>query len=154
MKRRIILIIIVLVLILGISYAVIKHYNFFDINKPKPIDYSYRSNIRLEIINCSGINKQGQRAQDYLRSIGFDVYGIRSGARLIGQTTVIERINPDMKNAIEVSNALGFNKKIWVLPLKQQITPEVQKDLDSLLYLEVTLILGKDCEKFFPEETQ
>lgn len=148
MKLRIILIILVIIAILGISYGVIKHYNFFDINKPKPIDYAYRKSIRLEIINCSGIDKQGQRAQDYLRNIGFDVYGVRSGRHDIEHTTVIERINPEMKNALEIGQALSFTKKIWLLTGNKKILPEIQKDLDSLLYLEATLILGKDCEMF------
>lgn len=150
MKLRILLIFLITIFIAVISYMVIKHYNFFDINKPKSIDYSYRNKIRLEVINCSGIDKQGQRAQQYLRSVGFDVYGVRSGKRDIEHTTIIERINPEMKNAREVSNAFSYKKKIAFLPLRKKIFPEVQKDLDSLLYIEATVILGKDCEKFLP----
>ncbi len=154
MRLRIAKIVVLVLIVLGVSYLVVKHYNFFDINKPKPVDYSYRNQIRLEIINCSGIDKQGQRMQDYLRNIGFDVYGVRSGRRDIEHTTVIERVNPDMKNALEVNHALAFSKKVWLLPVNKKIEPEIQKDLDSLLYLEVTLILGKDSEMFLKAKNQ
>lgn len=153
MKWRVILIVAIVILIMGgIFFAVIKHYNFLNINRPKPIDYSYRNQIRLEIINCSGIDKAGQRAQQFLRDLGFDVYAVQSGRRVLEHTVVIERLNPEMKNACEVAKALGKNKKLGFLPLNQKILPEIQKDLDSLLYLEVSVILGKDCPKFIPQE--
>lgn len=149
MKLRLIIIILVVVILTGVGYIVIKH---FSHNKSTQGSQFDRSRIRIEIINCSGINKQGMRTRDFLRSIGFDVYEIHSGKRTIDKTTIVERIAPDLKNALAVSNAMTFYKKTKLIPFKtKKVVPEIQKDLDSLLYLEVTVVLGKDCEKFLPK---
>lgn len=149
MKLKIILVVIISVILIGTAgFFIYKKYIF---DKTKEIDLIDRNKIRIEIINCSGMDKQASRTQDYLRELGFDVYGTNSGTRTIEKTTIIERINPDLTNAMAVSEVLAFNKKIGPFPINKKITPEIQKDLDSLLYLEVTVILGKDCEKFLPE---
>lgn len=148
MKRF--LLIIILILILGSGgFFVIKHFKLF---RPIPVTLIDHSKIRIEIINCSGIAKKGTQTQDYLRSLGFDVYEVRSSIRIIDKTTIIERVDPDLKNAQEVRNVMVYLKKPKLLPIiTQKIYPEVQKDIDSLLYSEVTVILGKDCEKFLPK---
>jgi hypothetical protein len=87
-----------------------------------------------------------------LRSAGFDVYELRSGKRIIDKTTIVERVAPDLKNALAVGGAMVYFKKTKPIPIKTiKILPEIQKDLDSLLYLEVTVVLGKDCEMFLPQ---
>lgn len=133
----------------SLGFIAIKHFKLF---KTAPMISIDRSKIRIEIINCSGFDGKGTQTQDYLRSFGFDVYEVRTGKRIIDKTTIIERTAPDLKNAHEVGAAMVYLKKPKLLPIMtQKIYPEVQKDIDSLLYLEVTVILGKDCERFLPK---
>jgi hypothetical protein len=149
MKLRIFIILLIILIIGGGGYIGVKK---FILKKTKVTPAIDRSKIRIEIINCSGINKQGSRTQDYLRSAGFDVYEVRSSNRLIDKTAIIERIDQDCKNALAVSEAMTFIKKSHPIPVKTiRITPEIQKDIDSLLYIDITVILGKDCEQFLPK---
>ena len=148
MKRFLIIFLIILILG-GAGFIVVKRFRLFKHAPLLPID---RSKIQVEIINCSGGDKQGIRTQDFLRSVGFDVYEVKSGHRTIDKTTVIERINPELKNAEAVKAVMTNVAKQRFLPfIRKKIYPEVQKDIDSLLYLEVTVVLGKDCEKFLPK---
>jgi hypothetical protein len=150
--KRLLGLIFLLILILAlISYILIRRYNFFSL-RPHPVDYDLRRKIRVEIINCSGVSNIARIAQDYLRELGFDVYDMRTSKWLIDKTTIIERVNPDLTNAREVADALSFQKKAGFLLLNQKIEPEVKLSLDSTLYLEVTVVLGKDFELFFNEE--
>ncbi|MCX7784932.1 MAG: LytR C-terminal domain-containing protein [candidate division WOR-3 bacterium] len=116
--------------------------------KPKKIINSDFSKIRIEIINCSGIEKQARKTQDFLRNFGFDVYELRTGKQIIDRTTVIERVNPQLSNAMAVANIMSYQKKLGFLPISRKVLPEIQKDIDSLLYIEVTVVLGRDAEKF------
>ena len=108
--------------------------------------------IRLEIINASGIDKQGKRAMDYLRKIGFDVYGVKTGLKEIEQTTILDRVDIGMKNAKTTAELLAIKKKvIFFLPWSKELMPAIDCDIDSTLYLEVTVVLGKDCQQFIPK---
>ncbi|MEO0076710.1 MAG: LytR C-terminal domain-containing protein [candidate division WOR-3 bacterium] len=149
MKRIVLLVvIIVIILIIGVFF----YLQPFRTDKHQFNQKVDRSKIRIEIINCSGVDKQGIQACDFLRSLGFDVYEVRSGQRLLDKTTIIERVAPDLHNAYAVSEVLYYLKKNKVFPVKtKKVFPEIQKDIDSLLYLEVTIVLGKDCEKFLPK---
>jgi hypothetical protein len=149
--KKVLIIIIILVILAGIGLFLKHHFRWGKPKSKLPID---RSKIRIEIINCSGLDKQATRAQEFLRSAGFDVYELRSGKRVIDKTTIIERVAPDLQNARAVSEALACYKKSKPIPIRTvKIIPEIQKDLDSLLYLEVTVVLGKDCETFLPKTT-
>lgn len=149
MKLRLLIIFLIIVLLGGVAFILRKH---FKVGTKQQIVMIDRSKIRIEIINCSGIDGQGTRTQDILRSVGFDVYEVRSGKRDVDKTTIVERVDPNLSNARAVSEAMVYYQKTKPLPIKTiKITPEVQKDIDSLLYLEVTVVLGKDCEKFLPK---
>jgi hypothetical protein len=148
MKRFLIIFLVVLIFA-GAGFIIINHFKIFRPAKLIPID---RSKIRVEIINCSGVDKQGIRTQDFLRSLGFDVYEVQSGHRTIDKTTVIERVDPEQNNAEAVKTVMINIKKPRFIPfITKRTYPEIQKDIDSLLYLEVTVVLGKDCEKFLPK---
>ncbi len=144
MKKCLIVLIILLCIALGIAlFSII--YRFSQPKKFNNIDFS---KIRIEIINCSGMDKQAQKTQEFLRNYGFDVYELRTGKKIVDRTTIIERINPRMTNAEAVATVMSYQKKLGFLPLSRKILPEIQKDIDSLLYLEVTVVLGRDAEKF------
>lgn len=145
------LIIILMITVLAVAgFVTIKYVKLFK-HMPHPL--LNRSSVRIEIINCSGIDKAGSRTQEFLRSVGFDVYDVQSGKRMIDKTTIIERVNPELKNALSVKESMVYEKpRLLPIPIMiKKIYPEVQKDIDSLLYLEVTIVLGKDCEKFLPK---
>lgn len=147
--KRVVLIILVVVIILIGGFFFLQSFRTSKHRFEQKVD---RSKIRIEIINCSGIDKQGIQTCDFLRSLGFDVYEVRSGQRIIDKTTIIERVAPDLHNAYAVSEVLYYLKKSKPIPIKtKKIFPEIQKDIDSLLYLEVTIVLGKDCDKFLPK---
>ncbi|MCX8015568.1 MAG: LytR C-terminal domain-containing protein [candidate division WOR-3 bacterium] len=147
--KKIIAIILIVIIILIAGFFYLNHLRRCKYQPRSEID---RSKIRIEVINCSGVDKQGMRACDYLRSVGFDVYEVRASNRLLDKTTVIERVAPDLHNAYAVSEVLYYLKKSRPIPIKTlKILPEIQKDIDSSLYLEVTVVLGKDCEKFLPK---
>jgi hypothetical protein len=149
--KRLLIILLVIIVLAGAGFFVMKYTKLFKHAHPPTID---RSQIRVEIINCSGIDKAGTRTQELLRAAGFDVYEVLSGRRMIDKTTIIERINPKLDNAQAVKEVLVYSKKPRVIPLNiltKKIYPEVQKDIDSLLYIEVTVVLGKDCESFLPK---
>ncbi len=148
--RKIILItLLVLVLIAGIS-LLLRHVPVLK-PKPKPLPIE-PGQIRLEIINASGIDKQGQRAMDYLRKIGFDIYGVKTGMKEIDKTTILDRVDTSMKNAKTIAELLVKKKKmIFFLPWIKDIIPAIDCEIDSTLYLEVTVLLGKDCQQFIPK---
>lgn len=140
------LIVILILLIIGVVIAIFSiSYRFY---KPKNLINADFSKIRVEIINCSGIEKQAQKTQDFLRNYGFDVYELRTGKQIIDQTTVIERVNPQLSNAMAVATVMSYQKKLGFLPISRKVLPEIQKDIDSLLYIDVTIVLGRDAEKF------
>lgn len=138
----------ILVLIAG-SSLLLRHVPILK-SKPKPPAIE-PGQIRLEIINASGIDKQGKRAMDYLRKIGFDVYGVKTGMKEIEQTTILDRVDIGMKNAKTTAELLAIKKKvIFFLPWSKELMPAIDCDIDSTLYLEVTVVLGKDCQQFIP----
>ncbi|MCS7257798.1 MAG: LytR C-terminal domain-containing protein [candidate division WOR-3 bacterium] len=150
--KKFFLLLVLLIFLMGIiSWILINHYGFFSLN-PQPVDYNKRSKIRVEIINCSGKQEISTKAQKYLRILGFDVYDIRNAKRVIDKTTVIERVDPNLSNASEIANALSVSKKVSLFSLHKKIAPEIKLHLDSTLYLEATVVLGKDAAIFFADQ--
>jgi hypothetical protein len=144
--KRLLTILALLLVFATIGYVIFKYTKLFKSKNILAVD---RSKIRVEIINCSGVNGEGTHAQDVLRSLGFDVFEVRSGTRTIDKTTAIEHTDPDLSNANEISIAMSYIKKSKPLPIfRKVVAPEIQKDIDSLLYLDVTVVLGKDCSKY------
>jgi hypothetical protein len=57
-----------------------------------------------------------------------------------------------MNNAKAAAKLLAIKKKVvFFMPWYKEIMPVVACDIDSTLYLEATLILGKDYQKFIPK---
>ena len=147
--KRLLIVVVLLLMLATIGYVIFKHTKLF---KPKNVLAVDRGKIRVEIINCSGVDGEGAHAQDVLRLSGFDVYEVRSGTRTIDKTTAIEHTDPNLSNAKEISIAMSYVKKSKPVPIfTKVVAPEIQKDIDSLLYLDVTVVLGKDCSKYLPK---
>ena len=147
--KRVLIVVILLLVLAAIGYVILKH---TVLVKPKIIPTLDHSKIRVEIINCSGVDGEGTHVRDFLRTAGFDVYEVRSGTRTIDLTTIIEHIDPHLSNAKTISTVMSYIKISRPIPVfKKVVVPEIQKDIDSLLYLDVTVVLGKDCSKYLPK---
>ncbi len=100
--------------------------------------YKKNSNIRVEVLNGCGINRLAIRVTNILRKQGFNVVKIgNTNKQNFEETVVIERNNDDLQNAKYFAKRIGCKK--------------LGKDVDHALYLEVTLIIGKDYKKFFSD---
>lgn len=148
--RSVVLVILLLLVIVAVSSTLFRFIPPFKSKpKPKPIE---PNQIRLEIINASGIDKAGKRAMAYLRRIGFDVYELKTGLKEIEKTTIVDRVNPDMRNAKTTALFLAQRRRvIFFIPWYREIMPVITCDIDSTIYLEVSVILGKDCQQFIPK---
>jgi len=94
--------------------------------------------IRVEVLNGTVEDKLAKRVAILLRKRGFDVVFIgNAGSQDFEETIAVERIAEDSKYAKYLAKKIGCRHII--------------KKIDPNRYLEVTLILGKDCKKIFPE---
>ncbi len=96
------------------------------------------SNMRVEVLNGCGVNRLAIRVSELLRKKGFNVVNIGDiEDKVFSETVVIERARSD--NA----NANYFAKRIKC--------KNIGCDVDSALYIDVTLIIGEDYQKLFPD---
>lgn len=153
MKKLIALIFILILVIIAGLYLKPIFYPRRD--KKEPIIKPH-TQIRLEVINSCGVAKAGKSAQDFLRGLGFDVYQVKTGQYQIEKTMVIDRLSREAENAQIIGDALKKReRKLFLsfipLPWYKEFRPVVAIEIDSTLYLEATVILGKDYNKFFPK---
>ena len=94
--------------------------------------------IQLDVLNGSGTPRLGQRFTDYLRARGFDVVEMgnykESGVEF---TRVIDRAG-DPAAARQVAEALGVAKD------------RVIQQIDKNVYLDVSVVIGKDFKSLKP----
>lgn len=86
--------------------------------------------VRVEVLNAGGVSGMASDATDRLRDVGFDV--VQWGnARSFDQdsTVVIDRVSR-LELAQAVANAMGIHN--------------VRSEPDSNLYVDVTVLLGRD----------
>lgn len=96
------------------------------------------SNIRVEVLNGCGENRLAMKVANILRRMGFNVVKIGNAtSRDFLNTVVIERSREDTENARYFAKVIGCKN--------------VGKDIDKALHLEVSLILGQDYTKYFPD---
>lgn len=89
-----------------------------------------RKVVRVEVLNGCGKAGLAKKVTDFLRIKGFDVVNVGNAESFeFPETIVVDRVG-DMTSAWKVARAIGVKNVIQ------------QKDVD--LFLEVTLILGKD----------
>jgi hypothetical protein len=103
-----------------------------------PGEYSI-SYVRVEVLNGCGVNDLAYKISLFLREKGYDVVEISDvkGGN-VERTIVIERVDKSMKNAKILGKVINC----------QRITAMI----DSTLFLEVTLLLGKDYKKYFSKK--
>ncbi|KPJ74338.1 hypothetical protein AMJ52_00990 [candidate division TA06 bacterium DG_78] len=109
----------------------------FSREDPEEI-YRKNSNMRIEVLNGCGENRLAIKVANILRKQGFNVVRIGDAHKTdFGETVVIERDDENMENAQYVACRIGCKN--------------IGKDIDAALFLEVTIIIGRDYEKIFPD---
>ncbi len=100
--------------------------------------YKKNCNMRVEVLNGCGVNRLAIRISNVLRREGFNVVKIgNTKNQNFEETTVIERSDESMKHAHYFAERIGCKN--------------IGKDIDPALYLEVSLIIGKDYREIFPD---
>ena len=129
--------VVVYVLIIILAAFLVSLLIMFTREDPEEI-YRKNSNIRVEVLNGCGVNRLAMKVTNILRKQGFNVIKIgNTENRDFEKTVVIERSDETMQNAQYVSGRIGCKN--------------IGKDIDAGLYLEVTVIIGKDYKKIFPD---
>jgi hypothetical protein len=96
------------------------------------------SGLRVEVLNGSSHDKVGRKVAVILRRKGLDVVNIDNAqSHDFAKTVVVDRVSADMRYAKIVARKIGCR--------------EIAAQPDPSLYLEVSVIVGNDCGKIFPE---
>ena len=106
--------------------------------QPETVQGGKTHTIQLDVLNGSGVPKISQRFTDYLRARGFDVVemGNYKDSR-VDYTRVIDRAG-QLAAAQQVAEALGVPKE------------RVTREIDRNLYLDVSVVVGKDYKSLKP----
>lgn len=96
--------------------------------------------VRVEVLNAAGIPRLAQRGTDRLRDRGFDVVYYGNARGFHPDTTLVLNRTGDEAPGRSVAEALGVGEE------------RVRQVPDSMLYLEVTVILGSDWLPAPPED--
>jgi calcineurin-like phosphoesterase len=102
------------------------------IEKKKQEKYA---NIRVEVLNATGISGLSRKITFRLREMGFDVVYYGNTREILDKTVVVERVSPEMTNAKLVAKEIGCSI--------------ITFEPDPNKLLEVTLVVGKDYENYF-----
>jgi len=93
--------------------------------------------IQVDVVNAAGMPSAGRQTMTFLRERGFDVVDISSAATPRTHSTVIDRLG-DRTSALAVARVLGISDTLVI------------SDIDSMLFVRASVILGKDCGKLNP----
>ena len=96
------------------------------------------SDIRVEVLNGCGVDRLAYKVTTLLRKDGFNVvqYGDASTDDF-EETVVLERSNEDTNHAKYFARRFGCKS--------------IGKDIDTALFIDVTLIIGRDYKRVFPD---
>jgi hypothetical protein len=95
------------------------------------------STIQVSVLNASGGQNMARHTMDYLRARGFDVVEIGNAHVREMKSLVIDRAN-DSVSARKVAFALGIGDSC------------IRVDVDTMLFLEVHVVLGDDYRQLKP----
>ncbi|MEO0099519.1 MAG: LytR C-terminal domain-containing protein [candidate division WOR-3 bacterium] len=118
--------------------------------KEKKVSRSY-SEIKVEIINCSGRYEIGKEILEDLRQRGFNVYDVVFDQDTLSESWVVERSDEQGENALILAKEIARRKKVGIFRKEILIMPKIKKEINRNLFIDVSLILGKDYKIFFPK---
>jgi len=104
------------------------------VNKGDDID---PSEIRVEVLNASGRKFLARFISMELRKRGFDVVRFDNADSLLKETVIFDRRDPQKKYGRVLGRNIKCNRVIF--------------EADPLKICDVTLIIGKDYKRFFPD---
>lgn len=87
--------------------------------------------IQVDVVNAAGYNGAGRRVLTFLRDRGFDVVEISTAASHRNRSSVIDRVG-DRQSALKVAHVLGIADSMVV------------SDIDSMLFVRASVVIGKD----------
>ena len=93
--------------------------------------------MRVEVLNAGGTQSMALRATDLLRDSGFDVVYYGNAERFGDDSTLVLNRTGDMDAARAVAEVLGARS--------------IRAEPDSNLYLDVTVLLGREWTPRKPE---
>ena len=128
--------------------AVLTARHFFA--RPAPTGFD-RTSVTLEVFNGCGVPRIARAVADELLNRGFDVYDIGNCDSLYDSTVVVDLLDPMGARAESVAIELAVPRRLWGLPLREQVFPVSLVELDSSRYVDLRLVVGRDYETFFPE---
>ncbi|MBW3628733.1 MAG: LytR C-terminal domain-containing protein [Gemmatimonadetes bacterium] len=124
-----VLIVLLLAVVAGVVSMVGQWWGAGELASP-PAEVGTSERVRVEVLNAAGIPGLARGATDRLRDAGFDVVFFGNGRGFEPESSlVLDRVGR-REVAAEVARALGI--------------PRVVTRPDTTLYLEVTVVLGKD----------
>jgi hypothetical protein len=134
-----------------IGYAVLTSWRNWIVTEPRPKPAMTWGDVRVKVLNASGVPGAGRDVAEYLSRAGLDVYGDSNYYEIIPRTRIIDRRDPQMKYAREIRNAvLVPARKLGPFTVQPRLEPEIGSAIDSLLYLECTVVLGINYRTFLP----
>lgn len=128
---------------IGLSLAV----RFWGISDDR---LSCPGGVRVEVLNGSGVPRLAAAVAGDLRGRGLEVYRTGNADSIFPRTTIVERRATDRSNATRVAEFLGVQRRWWVFPVGSPQFPDVTMQVDSARYLDVSVVVGLDHERFFP----
>ncbi len=128
----IVLTFLVLIIVASMTFRFSERRKSFPGNAPIPY-------TRVEVLNGCGVDNLAYKVSLFLREKGFDVVeisNVREGD--VERTIVIERMNTGMRNAKLLGKMIHCSNMTTMI--------------DSTLFVEATLLLGKDYSKYFSKK--
>jgi hypothetical protein len=96
-----------------------------------------RAVIQVNVANASDVNGAGKRTLEFLRERGFDVVELSTASKLLDSSVVIDRVG-DRASALKVALVLGIADSLVI------------SDMDSMLFVRSSVIIGKDLQTLTP----
>ena len=93
--------------------------------------------IQIDIVNAARRNGAGRQTMVFYRERGFDVVELSTASYEADTSHVIDRVG-DRASALKVARIIGIADSL------------VFTDIDSMLFVRASVILGKDLDKLEP----
>ncbi|GMV52400.1 MAG: hypothetical protein AMXMBFR68_01920 [Ignavibacteria bacterium] len=93
--------------------------------------------IQMDIVNASNVNGGARTTMRFLRDRGFDVVDLSTQTPPVVSSMIIDRLG-DRQSALKVAHVLGIADSLVV------------SSIDTMLFVNVTVLLGKDLYNLTP----
>lgn len=129
---------ILLVFAIFLSYSLLDELGIIHLNSKEEIKpKNVQQLIQVEVLNGCGVSGVGDKFTDIVRMKGFDV--VKTGNYMsfdIDQTFIIDRVGK-IQTAYKFADSLGIDKKNIINQTNKQY------------FLDLTIVIGKDFNKYF-----